>query len=73
MPTVFVVGTGKHSGATEAEVRTMRAAVQLAVERNELVSVFATSPANHVRILAKDAGTVAAAIEAVAAAVRSRA
>ena len=39
-PTVFVVGTGAHSGATEDEMRTVRAAAADAKERNERVSVF---------------------------------
>jgi pimeloyl-ACP methyl ester carboxylesterase len=43
-PTVFVVGTGGHSGATEDEMRTVRAAVADAEERNKRVSVFATTP-----------------------------
>jgi hypothetical protein len=64
-PTVFVVGTGAHSGATEDEMRTVRAAVSVAEERNERVSVFATSPRRHTQILTKDPGTVAAAIEHV--------
>jgi pimeloyl-ACP methyl ester carboxylesterase len=33
-PTVFVVGTGAHSGATEDEMRTVRAAAAVAVESN---------------------------------------
>jgi pimeloyl-ACP methyl ester carboxylesterase len=67
-PTVFVVGTGGHSGATEEEMRTVRAAVGKAVDANERVSVFATSPQKHTAILGKDPGTVAAAIDSVAAA-----
>jgi hypothetical protein len=43
-PTVFVVGTGGHSGATEDEMRTVRAAAPVAEESNERVSVFATTP-----------------------------
>ncbi|WP_327588413.1 hypothetical protein OHA25_16340 [Nonomuraea sp. NBC_00507] len=72
VPTMFVVGTGAHPGAGEEEVRTMRAATSVAIARNELVSVFATSPANHVRLLAKDTDTVVAAIEAVTTACRAR-
>jgi pimeloyl-ACP methyl ester carboxylesterase len=64
-PTVFVVGTGAHSGATEDEMRTVRAAVGDAVRRSERVSVFATAPYNHTQILRKTPETVAAAIEAV--------
>lgn len=43
-PTVFVVGTGAHSGATEDEMRTVRAAVADAERASERVSVFATTP-----------------------------
>lgn len=64
-PTVFVVGSGAHSGATEDEMRTVRAAVAGAVDSNERVSVFATTPNKHTQILSKAPDTVAAAIEAV--------
>jgi pimeloyl-ACP methyl ester carboxylesterase len=64
-PTVFVVGTGAHSGATEDEMRTVRAAVANAEKSNERVSVFATTPQKHTQILSKAPDTVAAAIEDV--------
>jgi pimeloyl-ACP methyl ester carboxylesterase len=64
-PTVFVVGSGAHTGATEDEMRTVRAAVSDAVESNEQVSVFATTPRKHTQILARDPETVVAAIEDV--------
>jgi pimeloyl-ACP methyl ester carboxylesterase len=64
-PTVFVVGTGAHSGATEDEMRTVRAAAAEAEESNERVSVFATTPHTHTQILKKAPGTVVAAIEEV--------
>lgn len=64
-PTVFVVGTGAHSGATEDEMRTVRAAVADAVESNERVSVFATTPHKHTQILTKAPDTVVVAIEDV--------
>jgi pimeloyl-ACP methyl ester carboxylesterase len=64
-PAVFVVGTGAHSGATEEEMRTVRAAVTGALDRNERVSVFATVPRSHTQILGKAPDAVAAAIEDV--------
>ena len=64
-PTVFVVGTGAHSGATEDEMRTVRAAVVDAEESNKRVSVFATTPHKHTQILSKAPDTVVAAIEDV--------
>ena len=64
-PTVFVVGTGAHSGATEEEMRTMRAAAAEAEARNKRVSVFATTPHKHTQILNKAPDTVVAAIEDV--------
>ncbi len=64
-PAVFVVGTGAHSGATEDEMRTVRAAAVDAVERNPRVSVFATTPHKHTQILSKAPDTVVAAIEDV--------
>ena len=64
-PTVFVVGTGGHSGATEDEMRTVRAAVTDAEKANERVSVFATTPQKHTQILSKAPDTVVAAIEDV--------
>jgi pimeloyl-ACP methyl ester carboxylesterase len=69
-PTVFVVGTGAHSGATEDEMRTVRAAAADAVAANDRVSVFATTPHKHTQILKKAPDTVVAAIEDVVA--RSR-
>ena len=64
---MFVVGTGAHSGATEEEMRTVRAAVSDAEASNERVSVFATTPHKHTQILSKAPDTVVAAIEAVVA------
>jgi pimeloyl-ACP methyl ester carboxylesterase len=64
-PTVLVVGTGGHSGATEEEMRTVRAAVAVAVRSNERVSVFTTTPHNHTQILKKAPDAVAAAIQDV--------
>ena len=66
-PTAFVVGTGAHSGATEEEMRTVRAAVAVAAASNERVSVFAKVPHKHTAILSKAPETVVAAIEDVAA------
>jgi pimeloyl-ACP methyl ester carboxylesterase len=64
-PTVFVVGTGAHPGATEEEMRKVRAAAPVAEERNERVSVFATVPQKHTQILSKAPDAVVAAIEDV--------
>jgi pimeloyl-ACP methyl ester carboxylesterase len=64
-PTAFVVGTGAHSGATEDEMNTVRAAVADAERSNERVFVFATTPYNHTQILGKAPDTVVAAIEDV--------
>lgn len=64
-PTEFVVGTGGHSGATEEEMRTVRAAVSGAEASNPLVTVFATTPYKHTQILAKAPDTVVDAIEDV--------
>jgi pimeloyl-ACP methyl ester carboxylesterase len=63
--TVFVVGTGAHTGATEDEMRTVRAAAADAVESNERVSVFATAPQKHTQILSKAPEIVVGAIEDV--------
>jgi hypothetical protein len=71
-PTVVVVGTGAHSGATEEEMRTVRAAVSDAERSNERVSIFATTPHKHTQILNKAPDTVVAAIEDVARAERER-
>jgi hypothetical protein len=68
-PAVFVVGTGKHSGATEDEMKRLRAIAADATAANpQRVSVFATVPCNHLQILRKATGTVIAAIDKVAAA-----
>ncbi|MGD9571367.1 MAG: alpha/beta fold hydrolase [Thermoleophilia bacterium] len=65
--TVFVVGTGAHPGASEEEMRRVRAAAADAVDLNERVSVFATTPQSHTRILSKAPDAVVAAIEDVVA------
>jgi pimeloyl-ACP methyl ester carboxylesterase len=67
-PAAFVVGTGAHSGATEDEMRTVRAAVTEAVRMNERVYVFATTPHSHTQILGKAPDAVVGAIEAVVSA-----
>jgi pimeloyl-ACP methyl ester carboxylesterase len=67
-PAVFIVGTGKHSGATEDEMKRLRAAAADATAANPQVSVFATVPVNHLQILRKATGTVIAAIGVIAAA-----
>jgi hypothetical protein len=64
-PVDFVVGTGAHSGSTEDEMRTVRAAVTVAERANERVAVFATTPEKHTKILSKAPDTVVAAIEDV--------
>ncbi len=64
-PTEFVVGTGAHSGATEDEMRTVRAAVADAEASSERVSVFATTPHKHTQILSRAPDTVVSAIEDV--------
>lgn len=64
-PTVFVMGSGGHSGATDDEMRRVRAAVSQAEASNRLVTVFATVPFKHTQILARAPDTVAAAIKAV--------
>jgi pimeloyl-ACP methyl ester carboxylesterase len=64
-PAVFVVGTGAHSGATEEEMRTVRAAAPDAEAANQRVSVFATAPHKHTQILSKAPDIVVAAIEDV--------
>ena len=68
-PAVFVVGTGKHSGATEDEMKRLRAAAADATAANpQQVSVFAVVPVNHLQILRQATSTVTAAIDKVAAA-----
>ena len=64
-PTVFVVGTGAHSGATEDEMHTVRAAAAGAQKYNERVSIFATTLHKHTQILSKAPDVVVAAIENV--------
>ncbi len=64
-PAVFVVGTGAHTGATEAEMRVVRAAAADAGQRNALVTVFATVPSKHTQILSRSSDTVVAAIDDV--------
>ncbi|MFI6603635.1 hypothetical protein ACIBHX_46020 [Nonomuraea sp. NPDC050536] len=69
-PATYIVGSGAHSGAAEEEMRIMRAATAEATASNARRSVFATTPSNHVQILAKDPETVAAAINEVVQQVR---
>lgn len=65
LPDRVRVGTGAHSGATEDEMRTVRAAVTNAEKDNQRVSVFATTPNKHTQILSKAPDTVVAAIDEV--------
>jgi pimeloyl-ACP methyl ester carboxylesterase len=65
-PTLYVVGSGPHAGATPEEVARMRSATTKATLTNYLVSVFDTVPANHVQVLRQAPDTVAAAIAEVA-------
>jgi pimeloyl-ACP methyl ester carboxylesterase len=65
-PTVFVMGTGGHSGATEEEMRMVRGAVTDATDANALVTVFETVPHTHTQILGRSPETVVAAIDRVA-------
>jgi hypothetical protein len=64
-PTVYIVGTGAHSDATEEEMRTLCSYAAKAEASNKRVSVFATVPCNHVQILNKAPDAVVAAIEDV--------
>jgi pimeloyl-ACP methyl ester carboxylesterase len=66
-PTAFVVATGAHPGATEQQMRVLRDAAANAVAANSRVSVFATSPHNHVHIVGKSPDLVVGAIEHVIA------
>ncbi len=68
-PTVFVVGTGTHSGAREDEMCILRSTASELATRNPRVSVT-TAPANHLRILSRSPEVVAAAIEEVVSQVR---
>lgn len=65
-PTTFILGTKKHMGATDDEVRKMRAAVPPLVEKYDNVSIFATLPSSHTEIPFKNGDTIAAAINEVA-------
>jgi hypothetical protein len=64
VPGGVVLGSGAHPGATEDEMRTVRAAFVDAEEQHARV-VFATTPQKHTQILSKAPDTVVAAIEAV--------
>jgi pimeloyl-ACP methyl ester carboxylesterase len=64
-PAVYVIGSGAHSGATDEEMRTLRAAAARAEASNQRVLVFATTPYNHVQILKRAPDTVVDAIEEV--------
>ncbi|MBB4980884.1 alpha/beta fold hydrolase [Streptomyces nymphaeiformis] len=65
-PTAFVVGHGEHSGAPGRQAHTIRAAVAKAAARNDQVTLFGTTGSDQARVLTRDAGLVAAAIEDVA-------
>lgn len=65
-PVTFINATGKHLGAKEEEVREMRANLDAVVASNPNVTVFATVPSSHTRIVAKHPDTIAAAVDAVA-------
>jgi pimeloyl-ACP methyl ester carboxylesterase len=54
-PTVFVVGTGAHAGATDAEMATMRSTAAETAARNAHVSAISAT-ANHTSILSTSPG-----------------
>ncbi|PZG20080.1 hypothetical protein [Nonomuraea aridisoli] len=62
---IETAGLDRPSGAPAEDNARMRAAVSTATAANELVTVFATAPGNHVQVVAKDAALVAGAIEYV--------
>jgi pimeloyl-ACP methyl ester carboxylesterase len=66
-PVLFIAGTGAHQGATDEEMRILRAAADLATSKHGNVTMFATVPCNHVKILSRAADTVVAAIDNLAA------
>ncbi|GGZ44411.1 alpha/beta fold hydrolase [Streptomyces poonensis] len=65
-PVAFIKASGKHMGATEEEVRTMRANLDPIMASNPNVTVFATVPSNHSRVVAKHPDTIAAAVDTIA-------
>ncbi|WP_163506878.1 alpha/beta fold hydrolase [Fodinicola acaciae] len=65
-PITFVLGTKRHTGSTDEEVRKMRASVAPLAEKHDHVSVFATLPSSHTEIPFKNADTLAAAIDELA-------
>ena len=58
-------GRSGHSGATDDEMRPVRAAVAEAEASNPHVTVFATTPHKHTQILSKAPDVVVDAIEDV--------
>jgi pimeloyl-ACP methyl ester carboxylesterase len=70
-PAAFVLGSGAHSGAAAEETQRMRESVAVAQAASARVSVFATAPANHTRILSKGADIVIAAINEVTGTTRT--
>jgi pimeloyl-ACP methyl ester carboxylesterase len=65
-PVTVVKATGKHLGATEEEMRKVRANMDPIVASNPNVTIFATVPSNHSHIVANHPDTIAAAIDAIA-------
>lgn len=65
-PGTVIKATGKHPGATEKEMRTLRANLDPVVAANRNVTVYATVQANHTHILARHADAIAAAIDTIA-------
>ncbi|MBA8956799.1 alpha/beta fold hydrolase [Actinomadura namibiensis] len=65
-PVAFIKATGKHMGATEEEVRTMRANLDPVLAAHPNVTVFATVPSNHSQMVANPPDTIAAAINVIA-------
>jgi pimeloyl-ACP methyl ester carboxylesterase len=63
-PTVFVVGTGAHAGATDSEMATVRSTATETAARNANVSTI-SARANHTSILSKSPGAVVDAIQRV--------
>jgi hypothetical protein len=61
-----IIGSKPHTGATDEQVRRMRASITPLIKRQANISLYAALPSSHTEIPSKNADTIVAAINDLA-------
>lgn len=65
-PVEFIIGSKRHIGSTDEQVRRMRASIAPLIEQHPNISLFATVASAHTQILCKHPDTIVAAVDDLA-------